>query len=385
GPLTTVMVAGVILLVFVFSFYVLRIAPPQYNRRFALSAISLGLVSIFFAGWPFWLIDFPPSLAHPASRFTLPFMFGVSLLLAGLLELISPQFVRVALAAALIGLAAGRQALWADSYRADWVTQKNLFWQMTWRAPALAPNTTVLVNEWALNYYSDISLAGALNWIYAPGLKDGEPIPYVLFYPTNRKDGALPVLQPDLPVNYDYLAGKFAGNTSQVVVFFFKPPACLRLLDPEIDADNHFIPDETLLREAAALSSLEWILPGGDARPPQVYDPEPTHGWCYYFERADLARQQGDWEQVVELGNVAFELDDHPNDPVERFVFIEGYAHTGDWARAQELSLDSYRVSREFVGPMLCRLWDRIDRETPESLDKQSTINEVMIKFGCSS
>ncbi|MEW6241606.1 MAG: hypothetical protein AB1564_12425, partial [Chloroflexota bacterium] len=63
GPLTTIMVAGVILLVFVFSFYILRIAPPQYNRRFALSAISLGLVSIFFAGWPFWLIDFPPSLA----------------------------------------------------------------------------------------------------------------------------------------------------------------------------------------------------------------------------------------------------------------------------------------------------------------------------------
>jgi hypothetical protein len=206
-----------------------------------------------------------------------------------------------------------------------------------------------------------------------------------LFYPTNRKDGALPVLQPNLPVNYDYLAGKFAGNTSQMVVFFYKPPACLRLLDPEIDVDNHFIPDDTLLREAAALSSSEWILPEGGARPPQVYEPEPIHGWCYYFERADLARQQGDWVQVVEFGNKAFALDDYPNDPVERFVFIEGYAHAGEWGRAQELSMASYRVSRDYMGPLLCTLWERIIRETPESADKQSAVKDVMIKFGCSS
>ncbi len=385
GPLTTVMVVVVIAWVFVISFYVLRIRPSESRSRFAVSAISLGLVSIFFAGWPFWLIDFPPSLAHPASRFTLPFMLGVSLILGGLLELIPHRLTRFALAAALIGLAAGRQAFWADSYRADWVTQKNLFWQMTWRAPSLAPNTTVLLNEGALSYYSDISLAGALNWIYAPDLKDGEPIPYVLFHPTNRRNGALPVLRPGLPVNYDYLAGKFSGNTSQVVVFYYQPPGCLRLLDSEIDSVNHFIPDETWLREAAALSSSEWILPEGRARAPQVYEPEPTHGWCYYFERADLARQQGDWVQVVEFGNKAFALDDYPNDPVERFVFIEGYAHAGEWGRAQELSMASYRVSREYMGPLLCTLWERIIRETPESADKQSAVKDVMIKFGCSS
>lgn len=385
GPLTMIMVAGVIGLVFVLSFFVLRFDSSRSNPRFALSAVFLGLVSIFFAGWPFWLIDFPPSLAHPASRFTLPFMLGVGLILAGLLELIPNTLTRIVLAAALIGLAAGRQVLWADSYRADWATQKSLFWQMTWRAPALEPNTTVLLNEGALQYYSDISLAGALNWIYAPNLKDGQPIPYVLFYPTNRRDGALPVLQPNLPIKYDYLAGKFTGGTFQVVAFFYQPPGCLRLLDPEIDGNNHFIPDETLLREAAALSSSEWIRPGGNARPPQVYGPEPIHGWCYYFERADLARRQGDWEQVIELGNTAFTLDDHPNDPVERFVFIEGYAHAGEWERAQELSVTSYRVSRDYVGPLLCILWERIDRETPESLDKQSAIHEVMIKFGCSS
>jgi len=101
--------------------------------------------------------------------------------------------------------------------------------------------------------------------------------------------------------------------------------------------------------------------------PASLYAPEPGHGWCYYFEKAELARQAGDWEQVVELGDKAFKLDDSPNDPVERFVFIEGYAHMGDWERAIELSKVSYRVSKGYVGPLLCRLWGRIEAETDES------------------
>ncbi len=71
------------------------------------------------------------------------------------------------------------------------------------------------------------------------------------------------------------------------------------------------------------------------------------------------------------MGDKAFKLgNDSPNDPVERFVFIEGYAHMGDWQRAVELSRASYRVSKDYLGPLLCRLWERIEAEStggPES------------------
>ncbi|MBK6791612.1 MAG: hypothetical protein IPG80_03540 [Anaerolineales bacterium] len=46
-----------------------------------------------------------------------------------------------------------------------------------------------------------------------------------------------------------------------------------------------------------------------------------------------MARQKRDWETVTRLGDVAFALNDHPNDPLEWFVFIEGYAHKGDWKK----------------------------------------------------
>ena len=122
---------------------------------------------MLLAGGPFWLTGLDITLAHPANRFTLPFMLGVSLLLAGLLEFL-PMRWRVGVAVVLISLAAGRQALWADAYRRDWATQKTLFWQMFWRAPGIKPDTIVLLNEGPLQFYADNSLTGALNWIYDP-------------------------------------------------------------------------------------------------------------------------------------------------------------------------------------------------------------------------
>jgi hypothetical protein len=342
--------------------------------------IGLGVVMILLGGPPFWLTNVPVSLGFPANRATLSFMLGVSFVLTGLLELI-PSKTRYMVAMALIALAAGRQFLWANEFRRDWAEHKNMFWQMTWRAPGLERNTIVLINE-ELDFYADNSLGAAFNWIYAPE-NHTDRVDYVLFYPTNRLGASLPELEPGVSVNYDYLAGKFEGNTSQAVVFYYAPPRCLRLLDPEIDPENRLIPDESLLRDAAVISSTTPILREQTSRMPEIYGPEPVHGWCFYFQKADLARQWNDWDQVVALGDSAFGLDDHPNDPFERFVFIEGYAHAGDWEKAVELSIASYKVSKNFVGPLLCRLWSRIERETEISPEQQAAVDQVQLEFEC--
>lgn len=345
--------------------------------------IGLGLLMLPFASAPFWLIELPVTLAFPANRFTLPSMLGVSLIVTGLLVLLRTARLRCVILALLVGLAAGRQFLWGTDFSRDWQIQKNLFWQMTWRAPGLRSNTMVLLNEGALDFYADNSLSAVLNWIYASEPDANGTVPYLLFYPTNRLAGALPALQPDREVNYDYLAGNFQGSTSQVVSFYFLPPACLRVLDPVIDGDNHFIPDRYLMREGAALSSTDWIEPEDSAEMPAIYGPEPVHGWCYYFEKADLARQVEKWQEVVVLGDKAFALEDYPNDPAERFVFIEGYAHVGDWEKALDYSLESHRVSPRFVDPMLCKLWSRIEAETPAGAEKEDALKQIKTKFAC--
>jgi hypothetical protein len=342
---------------------------------------ALGLIAMLLAGGPFLLTGLEVTIAYPANRFTLPFMLGVSFALAGMLMYL-PARLRLGVVIVVMALAAGRQALWAEDFRRDWATQKALFWQMVWRAPGIRPNTTVLMNEGALPYYADNSLIGALNWIYDPRNRS-DRMDYALFYPTSRIGGTIPSLRAGLPIHYDFISEVFTGSTSQILGFYFQPPGCLRLLDPEIDAGNRLIPDDTMMRDAAALSSTAWIVADGESSMPGIYGPEPAHGWCYYFERASLAAQSEDWGQVTDLGDVALRLDDHPNDPVERFVFIEGYAHAGNWARAIELSDESYRVSRSYVGPILCRLWQRIERETGRNAGQEAALAEVKSMFSC--
>ncbi|MEP6895648.1 MAG: hypothetical protein ABI986_08580, partial [Chloroflexota bacterium] len=92
--------------------------------------IGLGLLAVLLAGGPFLLIGFTPSLAWPASRFTLPFMFGVSLIYGGLIGAIPWERLRIVLLVSLVSLAAGKQYLSAVDYQQDWVRQKELFWQM---------------------------------------------------------------------------------------------------------------------------------------------------------------------------------------------------------------------------------------------------------------
>ena len=381
GSRTLLLYGLVLLLTFASAIYFLLRHPQNGNSKRSLySAIGLGLFLLPFAGAPFWLTGLTISLAHPASRFTLPFMFAATLILAGVIELIPSRF-RYYVLALLIGLAAGQQFLWSTDYLRNWQAQKNLFWQMTWRAPGLKPNTIVLMNE-ELSYYADNSLSAPLNWIYAPE-SNADEIGYVLFYPTNRLGESLPSLEQDIPIQYDYIAGRFSGNTSQAVAFYYDPPACLRMLEPDLDPGNRFILAESLMREASALSNRDQIVDSSNASMPHVYGPEPAHGWCHYFEKADLARQFGNWEKVVSLGDEAFKLGDHPNNPVERFVFIEGYAHSGNWDRALKLSRESYQVSKSYVGPLLCQLWERIETETTDSPQKTEAVFEARNMLAC--
>ena len=116
---------------------------------------------------------------------------------------------------------------------------------------------------------------------------------------------------------------------------------------------------------------------------PDFYNPEIPHSWCYYFSRAELARQNGDWSGVLDFYQKALSTGDHPNDPLESFVFIEGYAHAGKWDDARKLTRETYKFSKEVMRPMLCTLWQRIDREVPASPEKQNAITGVSGDIGC--
>lgn len=350
-----------------------------------LAPLGLGLLALLVCGAPFWLTDLQVKLQFHADRFTLAFMLGAVLVFAGLLHALPlPRWSQVLLLAAALGMAAGLQFANSVAYRRDWAGQRTLFWQLTWRAPALQPGTILLANELPLEYYSDNSLTAPLNWIYAPK-NFTQQMSFMLYYPTVRLGTQVLRLEKDLPVDQDYLAARFTGSTSQMVTVYYNPPGCLRVMDPEVESDNWTVPG--YLRDTLPLSSTRWILAQGadgqTAVPPQeLYGSEPAHGWCYYFEKADLARQLGDWAQVAKLGDEGFANGDYPNDPLERLPFIEGYAHVGNWQRALDLTRESDHIS-PMMAPMLCHVWERIELQTQPGEPRSDTLQTVRSELAC--
>jgi hypothetical protein len=371
GLRSTLLYSGVILLVMLAALAAAawqRKDNAESKPRSTFVPILTGLFAMLIAGWPFWLTSLPVGLSFAASRFTLPFILGVSLFLAGLVRLL-PVGCRVqhAILAGLVALAAGYQVIVATEYRRDWNTQKNFLWQMTWRAPAIEPGTVIVANDTPIRFASDNSLVSPLNWMYAPDNHSAR-LDYMFFYPSIRLETALKNLEPGMPIEKDYLAAAFKGSTDQLVALVYSPPGCLRVLDPDLDPLNQMLP--LLIRQAAGLSKVDLIQPDSAqaAVPmPEIFGSEPLHGWCYYFEKADLARQQGDWELVAELGDAAYNQGDYPNDPTERLVFIEGYARTGQWQKAQQQTQEAAAVT-PLLQPVLCRLWERIGQDTGSSI-----------------
>jgi hypothetical protein len=358
-----------------------RPAGEKPRRRDWVGFFVYALPVFLFAGGPYWLTDLPITTTFPFDRFTLSFMTGAALLAGGLLAFLPlPRPLKIILPALLLGFSAALQYRHSLVYARDWSVQRSFFWQMTWRIPALQPGTVLLSNELPLEHYSDNSLTAPLNWIYAPDNRSSE-MSFMFYYPTVRLGRGLPELTPGLVVKQDYLASHFTGSTSQVVVLYFQPPGCLRVMDPEVEGDIWVVPQS--LRDTLKLASSEPILPAGDTRPPAIlYGAEPTRNWCYYFAKGDLARQQGDWAAAAALGDQAFALGDYPNDPVERFPFIEAYAYTANWTRALELTQDTRDIAPLYAR-LACKLWARIERDVPTTPQKDAALAEAYNILDC--
>lgn len=387
GPRAWLIVAVISLALLVFVSLVMfwlgrQSAPSEKPERSPYwKSLWIALVALLLAGVPFWLTQIPIGLTFPNDRFTLPFILGVALFWVSMMMLIPiRRWMQVGLLVLAVVLSGAYQLRMGVQFQRDWEQQTRFFWQMVWRIPALEENTIIFSHELPLQFFSDNSLTGGLNWIYSNPDRQDNSIPYVLYYPTVRVGQAVRALTPDEPVHQNLLVGDFYGNTSDSIALFYQPPACLRILDPELEPDNWMVPLQ--VRETIHLTDWNVILPEPQHVPPAIFGSEPTHGWCYYFQKADLARQLGDWDEVQRLGEIAFQLADQPNDPAERFPFIEGYAHLGLWQEAVSMSAQSAKVST-VIHPAICHLWDRIERETQNSKEKSKAIQHATEPLQC--
>jgi hypothetical protein len=223
-------------------------------------------------------------------------------------------------------------------------------------------------------------LTFVVNWIYDPR-PNGAVLDFAFNTLSERLGTSLASLDPHTLISQNfYASGTFQGTTDQALVLVYAPPSCLRILNPAYDAGLIFQPvwwtgDGTqatvrsiaalppLTEQALSLSNVERIVPDPQAaaKPPAfVLGREPAHTWCYYFEKADLARQTGDWATVAAIGDEALTVHAlKPTDLSEYLPFIEADGHLRRWPAAEQRSQDLVRWA-PVLRPSVCAVWQRL-------------------------
>jgi len=362
------------------------------ERAVAFEMMISGGIALLIAGIPFWLTEIPVGLDGFHSRFTLPFLFGAALLTSGLLLAVPlSHWIKVLILAILLGAGIGYQFQAENTFRREWIVQKDLLWQMAWRVPELERGTIVFSPELPLFYNaSDTSQSPMFDWLWQP-----EPAPqqmdYAWYYPNERLlSGSIPALKADLPVKVNHLGAEFSGNTSRSIAVQVNDPdpltvGCLHVMLPEIDGNNPFFPK--LERDVIAFSNPSLIKAENPtqtkALDPEIVGEEPPPNHCYYFQKIDLAYQLGEYEEAIEFYKRAVETGSDSWLDTELVPVIGSFAHLGNWEQAVRLTNQMSKRSFYPLDTYVCNLWAFLNEGTPESKGKVESVSDIYTKHAC--
>jgi len=362
-----------------------ELSTSEPGRGWVGQAILIGFLGTIVGSLPIWAIDRQSLFGLQSGRFALASMMGMSILFVGLLEWFTPRRLpKAALLAVMIGLAAGYHLRVATSYYRSTLLQDQFYWQLYWRAPYIKPGTAILSKDELFIYVGRKPTAVTLNLLY-PQPFGTRKVGY-WFLEMDHDVGAkeVPKLARGKVFDESFRTFDFTGSSLDSLVIFYKPGAgrCLWVLSPN-DVDNTQLPEVT--QQALPVSNLGRIEPepiSGDYPVVDFFGAEPTHTWCYYYQKAELAAQFGEWKKVVSLGDEAEQQGYAAGNPYEWLPFIEGYALTERWEEALNRTQVAFEVD-EAIAPRLCRVWASVlAQETPPN-EQNANIQQMQNQLQC--
>ncbi len=327
----------------------------ETGSRFYPSGLVYGLMAVVFGLLPVWAINQGiTSASQYSDRFSLPILAGAGLTLVGLLDWFSQNRTpKIAVVCVLIGLGAGFQFRQESINRYSWEAQLNTYWQLKWRIPGMIAPTALYGDGVLGKYMGGWADNAAYNTLYPARSADGFDGTWYFNLYKSLGDA----IKPNTDLNDREMEDlQFSGNSSNslVIQMHGTPGQCVWLVTTA-DRDNPYISD--WVKPAIGLTNLDRVIGNVPSTLPQdIYGPEIDATWCYYFEKADLARQYGQWDKIVSLWNEAQAKKLHPNVPVENVPFIQGAGHTGNWDLALMIT-EIADTPRDINSNYLCSIW----------------------------
>lgn len=365
GKQATILFWILISISFLFTYLVNAIRLDSQKDKNIFNKIIFGVVFVsvilfVLAGSIVWVLDLPIEIQFAWDRMTLAFIPSVALFFGAILFTLNKhKWVQSLVFALLISSAIGSHFENSMRFKRDWENIRQMQWQLSWRIPDLAKDSTLITSEPGLSYYSDNSLTGPLNLMYS-NQKSSE-LDYLLYFSDVRLGLGLKALKKDIPITQKYRSFSFSGNTSQIIAYKFSPPSCLTIMDRVYSNSITNLNLTDLQTKELKLTNLSLINATGNKNPPQfLFGVEPEPSWCYYFEKADLARQYKDYAQIVSFGDQVFAKNLFPRTASEWLPFLEGYTWVGQWDKV-DLIINEITLSEKNFNSGLCYTLRRIN------------------------
>jgi hypothetical protein len=321
---------GLALLAAACVFVVLRLArseqtapkegPASYRHR---HPIWLGIFIVVFALLPINLAGRNVLFSDQWDRYTIYASAGVALAVGGFLFEFFQESARKVLLIVLIGMSVMVHYFSAAHYRDSWASERDLWQQMVWRAPALRTGTMLFVVLPSAGFVEGYEIYGPANMVYYPGRSlqlGGEVL--------NSATAANIQLQKNRQ-HYDRSVLVADNYRNTLVAVYPGQQSCLHVLDGR-KVEIPGLIDDSLVADIASYSRIEMI--DAAAKPavlPTFLAGEHPRPWCLYYQRMALARQQGDWAEVARLSDEAQAKGLAPDDVSEWMPALDAFATLG--------------------------------------------------------
>ncbi len=360
-PLFLLSVIGCGILAYLFLFFVLRRNPSQSSDKFPLILAAFGFFAAIVSMIPVVVGGFAINLSFANNRFYLAMSPGLACIMSSaLFYFLRTDKQRILVLALLVTSAAATLFVEAHQFALAWQDQKALISQITWRIPQLEPGTALMTDDL---YFSQYAYGGTishpLNLAYAPDL-DSSPVPYYLFLTDTPQIKSVGELVSGRNINPRLRAAIFEGSTDHLIAFDYPRGNCLHIIGPE-DTPELFETrrDPAAWQAMLSLNNLERIIsdPSQTAiLPTEYYGLEDRNQWCFYYAKAELAAQQGNWTEVTEWYSKAKIEGFQPSRNEEYRPLLAAYLNTGRLQEAIRLT-EAILVERNAGRNALCKTW----------------------------
>jgi hypothetical protein len=289
------------------------------------------------------------------SRYSLVSSVGVCIFIVALVMNLNRRVLRGAVAAALVLIAMLTHHANSVKYAQEGAVARLFWWEVSWRVPQIGLRTTLIGNYPSGATEEDYFIWGPANLIYYPQKQSSENIQPGLFASVLNRGTVLKVLSRERQ-KYDIRKNIVTYPNYRNILVLTQPTSgsCVHVIN---SLQPEFSPSESdSIRVIGAYSEIEHVLvdEAPHTPPAVVFGLEPTRGWCYYYEKADLARQREDWAEVLRLGSEASEKGFFPGDIIEWMPFLQAYAHSANIQRLTDLA--PVIVSDPYTAQQACRI-----------------------------